>query len=207
MNSENDLMPPNATVMERNLALSMARMSAIPLMVRKTWNPDTCPSALLPWLAWAFSVDEWDDTWSEQAKRNVIKNARYVHQKKGTLSAIKRAVDPLGYIIETVECWQDNPPGPPHSFRIVVGVTETALTESVYNQIVRLIETYKNERSYLSAMTVMAETRGDIYIGSAIMSGVDTTIYPYMGGELENAGAVFMATMEHSIDSVTLYPN
>lgn len=37
-------------------------------MVRKVKNPDTCPLHLLPWLAWEFAVDFWDDSWTEQEK-------------------------------------------------------------------------------------------------------------------------------------------
>ncbi|MBG8794166.1 phage tail protein I [Salmonella enterica subsp. enterica] len=29
------------------------------------WNPATCPIRFLPYLAWAFSVDRWDESWTE----------------------------------------------------------------------------------------------------------------------------------------------
>ena len=51
MNGPADLLPPNAGEMERNLSKAVARLSDIPMMVRKSWNPDTCPAELLPWLA------------------------------------------------------------------------------------------------------------------------------------------------------------
>jgi len=207
MNEPADLLPSNASTLERNLSKSIARLSDVPMMVRKSWNPDECPVELLPWLAWAFSVDEWDDTWSESAKRGVIKNAAYVHRKKGTLSAIRRAVDPLGYIIKTVEWFEDEPQGVPLSFRIEVTVTETALTETTYNQIVRLVETYKNERSHMSQLLVSAEVRGITIVSAVSMSGVETTVYPYSLSELESAEGIFVAVAEHTIDTVNVYPN
>ncbi|EKQ5242665.1 phage tail protein I [Escherichia coli] len=57
----------------------------------------TCPANLLPWLAWSFSVDRWDDKWPEATKRAVIRDAYFIHCHKGTIGAIRRVVEPLGY--------------------------------------------------------------------------------------------------------------
>ena len=47
------ILPPNATALERALADAGARLSDVPVVVRELWNPDACPAAHLPWLAWA----------------------------------------------------------------------------------------------------------------------------------------------------------
>ena len=126
-----DLLPPNATAQERALANTIARISNVPLAARKMWNPDTIPANLLPWMAWAFSVDDWNNNWTEQEKRNVIKNSLFVHKHKGTLAAIKRAVEPLGYIIRIVEWWEDTPQADPYTFRLEVGLLDKGVDESV----------------------------------------------------------------------------
>jgi phage tail P2-like protein len=59
-----NLLPPNATASEIALDDSTARLSVV-VDIEKLWNVATCPVALLPWLAWALSVDEWKDDWSE----------------------------------------------------------------------------------------------------------------------------------------------
>lgn len=205
MNEPADLLPPNASYAERNLSKAIARLSDIPMMVRQSWNPDTCPVELLPWLAWAFSVDEWDDEWDEKAKRKVIRNAHYVHRKKGTLSAIRRAIEPLGYLIKVVEWFEENPVGVPFTFSVEVGVTKP-LAETVYEQMLRLIETYKNERSHLRALTVKADVSGKSFIGTAVMSGLETTIYPYIPEDLTSHGFVCHAGAEQSVDRVCIYP-
>ena len=50
----NSLLPRNATGAERAIEGATARVGAVPTPFRDLWNPDTCPAALLPWLAWAY---------------------------------------------------------------------------------------------------------------------------------------------------------
>lgn len=91
------ILPPSSTPLERALdQASAARLAALPSLVASLWNADTCPPALLPYLAWAMSVDEWNDGWGVDKKRAVIKESRLIHQHKGTLSAIKRALAAIG---------------------------------------------------------------------------------------------------------------
>ena len=52
------LLPSNASGAEQALALSLARLSDIPVPNRDLWNPRTIPAHLLPWLAWSLSIGE-----------------------------------------------------------------------------------------------------------------------------------------------------
>lgn len=91
------LLPPNATKAERALEGATSRISDVPLRIRESWDPDTCPVALLPWLAWAFSVDEWDPDWPEDVKRAVIRTSYDQHRKKGTVASVRRSLRTIGY--------------------------------------------------------------------------------------------------------------
>lgn len=91
------LLPPNATAAERNLEAATERISDVPVPLRDTWNPDTCPASLLPWLAWQFSVDQWDANWTDDVKRAVIKSAVNVHRHKGTIGAVRAVFTALGF--------------------------------------------------------------------------------------------------------------
>lgn len=91
----NTLLPPNATAQE--LALEGATARDVPTPIRDVWDPDTCPASMLPWLAWAFGVDEWDPVWSDEAKRNVIRNSVEVQRRKGSIWSIKRVIADAGY--------------------------------------------------------------------------------------------------------------
>jgi len=57
------LLPPNATALEHAADAAMARIADVNVPIRDLWNPDLCPEALLPWLAWALSVEPWDADW------------------------------------------------------------------------------------------------------------------------------------------------
>ena len=91
------LLPYNATSQERSLEGATARAADVPVMVRQSWNPDTCPAALLPWLAWALSIDEWSAAWPEAVKRAVIRDSYQVHKKKGTVLSVRQVFASLGF--------------------------------------------------------------------------------------------------------------
>lgn len=89
------LLPPNATPQERAIEASIAR--PVPVPIRDLWDPETCPAHLLPWLAWAFSVDEWRADWDEASKRRMIRDAVAIQRRKGTVWAMKRVLANAGY--------------------------------------------------------------------------------------------------------------
>lgn len=95
--SDESLLPYNATDLERGLALAVARVSNVPTVARKLWSADDCPADKLAWLAWAFGVDEWDDEWSEESKRQTIRDAFDVQRRKGTIWSIRRVLTNAGY--------------------------------------------------------------------------------------------------------------
>jgi phage tail P2-like protein len=91
------LLPPNASDLELAVEGVGLRVDALPVNIRDLWNPETCPMGALPWLAWMFSVDEWDARWSVDQKRGVVSGSIEVHRHKGTLWAVKRALAAAGY--------------------------------------------------------------------------------------------------------------
>jgi phage tail P2-like protein len=133
-----DLLPPNATALDRILATVGARIGELPVPLRDLINPDTCPVALLPWLASTLAVRPWDDSWTEAQKRGVIASAYLVHRQRGTLAALKRALEALGVSAEVVEWWQTTPEGAPYTFCVDVETydgMDTSYLESINTQI------------------------------------------------------------------------
>ena len=101
------LLPSNASMIERATEAATAPPVAVPLA--DLWNPVTCPAALLPWLAWALSVDDWDADWPEQVKRDVIAASVEIHRRKGPVWAMRRALDAAGLGEATIqEGWSGN---------------------------------------------------------------------------------------------------
>ena len=202
----NGLLPPNATPQEVALAETGARVSNVPILVRESWNPATCPANLLPWLAWAFSVDQWDNSWSEQEKRDVIAASVYVHKKKGTISAIDRALRPLGYLIDVKEWFEESPTETPYTFKVIVGASGKVVTADLYDKVERLINSAKNLRSQLMGITIKADVIGHTYIATAITSGEEATIYPYDPSDIAISGPVYIAAACQIIETVTVSP-
>lgn len=92
------LLPANATRTEVAMALALARISDVPVRpVSDAWDPERCPVEMLPWLAWALSVDEWDELWPEDVKRRVVATSAQVHRLKGTPDGVRLALDAAGY--------------------------------------------------------------------------------------------------------------
>src|SRR5690606_22114535 len=105
----NSLLPLNSTELERAVEVASVELTEVPL--RTLYNPDTCPAHLLYQLAWAWSVDRWDENWPEAVKRSVIRSSFFIHSRKGTIGALRRVVEPFGYLIEVIEWWQTEPRG------------------------------------------------------------------------------------------------
>ncbi len=121
-----DLLPPSATRQERSISLSTARASEVALPIRSLWNPQTCQIDLLPWLAWALSVDVWDATWPESTKRSVVASSVENHRRKGTAGAVKSALASLGAGSVIVEWFEKSPAGTPHTFTVNIVAQDTS---------------------------------------------------------------------------------
>ncbi|SHH06402.1 phage tail protein I [Bradyrhizobium erythrophlei] len=87
------VLAPNATEYERTLASQVDRLLNMDIPIRVLWDPWKCPENLLPYLAWALSVDIWDSSWPLTKRRSVVANAIKHHQVKGTLQAIETYID------------------------------------------------------------------------------------------------------------------
>lgn len=173
-----DLLPPKSTRLERALAECCADIERVDIPLRQLWNPDTCPVHLLPYLAWALSVDRWDDTWSEAAKRQAVRDSFLVHKQKGTIAALRRIVEPLGYIIRIVEWWETDPPGERGTFTFSLELEDSAISEEIYAEVDRLISDAKPVSRHIRGSALSRTISGSVYIASAIASGETVTIYP-----------------------------
>ena len=96
------LLPSNRGRAEEALARAVADGTDIPVPIDTLWSADRCPAHLLPWLAWALSVDEWDAAWSDDTKRAVIRASVGVHRRKGTPGAVMDALRSAGYGASTL---------------------------------------------------------------------------------------------------------
>lgn len=200
------LLPPNATQVERNIATAGAAIERIPVPIRDLGDAGKCPANVLPFLAWERSVDRWDPSWPEGTKRAVIDASFFVHQRKGTVGAIRRAIEPLGYLIRVVPWYDMQPEGPRGTFHLDVGVMDTGITEEMYAELERLIDDAKPLSRHLTGLAISVETRGAVRYTGAPLLGDVITVYPYSPQPVEVAGTSFYAGASHVVDTITVNP-
>ena len=147
------LLPPNARSVERDLEQVMARLQGLSLPASVLWNPDLCPENLLPYLAWAMSIEIWDETWTAEQKRATIKSSVAIHRVKGTRGAVERALVALGFRIDLSEWFETG--DPVHTFRLDAYGSDVfeagfSIDASLLATITRIVESVKPVRSHFT---------------------------------------------------------
>jgi phage tail P2-like protein len=173
-NHPTTLLPPNAQPAETALATAAARLSEVPVPVGTLWDPARCPASYLPWLAWALSVDNWDSTWPEAVKRQILAQSIAVHQRKGTVGAVRRAMAALGVKIDLQEWWETSPQGTPHTFSLTAYANanlshdgEPVLSDRLYRALKKVVDATKPVRSHYE-MTVAADFAQSLVLKDAM---------------------------------------
>jgi phage tail P2-like protein len=79
---------------------------------------DELPEPVVDLLAWQYHVDFYDPDLTLDIKRKLVKDSIPWHRKKGTLWAVKKVLDNLGFV-PTIKEWFELPPGvEPHTFSV-----------------------------------------------------------------------------------------
>ncbi|WP_110969292.1 phage tail protein I [Pseudomonas huaxiensis] len=197
------LLPLNSTLLER--AIEAANHDHPDLPLRTLYNPDTCPAHMLHQLAWAWSVDRWEESWSEAVKRSVIRSAFYVHTRKGTIGALRRVVEPLGYLIEVLEWWQTHPEGVPGTFALQVGVLDQGITEEMYAELTRLIDDAKPVSRHLTGLAIALSSSGYLRVAAGLAEGEEIDVYPPMPRDIAVVGTSGHVGRDHQIEYLDVY--
>lgn len=205
MSKKRDLLPSNATPMERRIASVVADIEDVPQPLRSLRRAETTPAELLTWLAWERSVDRWSDNWTEDTKRRAVANSFFVHQRKGTIGALRRVVEPLGYLLEVREWWQMVPEGKRGTFTLSIGVLDSGITEEMYPELERLIDDAKRLSQHLAGLSIQLETRGGVNLGVACTSGDILTVYPPEAEDIEVQTPPVTGLVLHHVDTLTVY--
>lgn len=162
------LLPQNASKLERALEVATARLGDVETPLRDLWNPATCPLPLLPWLAWAVSVDVWDDGWPEAVKRSVVASSITLHRRKGPRAAIALSLAPLNLEARIVEWFETVPTGVPGTFKVRVRVTPEAptVTAALLRQMRQAIDRAKTfSRAY--GLVLALDTSGPVTVAGS----------------------------------------
>lgn len=147
------LLPPNATLLERNLTEVGKAAFELP-SIRTIKDIDHVPAQFLPFIAYQKSVDYWDDNWQDALKRSVIKSSKEQHKIKGTAAAIRRALEPFGYEVKLIEWFKAEPNLTPGTFNLELDLIGKSLSQEVFNEVNRLVSDAKSAARHLGNLTI-----------------------------------------------------
>ena len=177
------ILPPNATHFERSTDEASGRISDLPVVHNTAFNPDNCPESLLPYLAWALSVDVWDPTWPVARQRQVVKSSLDIHRRKGTPGAVEDALKAVNAAAKIVE-WFDYAGAPSH-FRVDIELGDRGLSEEETEQLTAIALATRNVRSRLDGLTISLISEGGVpKIAAGAAFGIDPTIEPMPATDL-----------------------
>ncbi|STD27899.1 Bacteriophage P2-related tail formation protein [Edwardsiella tarda] len=197
------LLPPSAGEFMRCIERAETGIEQIPVPLNTLWDPDHCPAPLLPYLAWARSVNRWDKNWPEQTKRAVIRASWKIHRHKGTIYALRQAVEPFGYLLKVNEWWQTG--GPRGTFSLEIGIQEQGITDETRRELERLIDDAKPRSRHLTGIALSLQSTGTITIGAGHFYGDTLTVYPYLPEVITAGGNSNTGAIVHLIDTMELY--
>lgn len=175
-------LPPNATPQEVALAEAIGRVGDVPVPNGSLWDPATCPAALLPWLAWALSVDVWVADWSDDIKRAVIAESLLLHRRKGTPWAVERALVVAGAPNALVQEWFEYG-GQPGYFKVMIDIQGQDISNALEARLLATVNGFKNVRSWLDLLEYSLSAMGAVpSLALGLQSSEIVTIYPWEAG-------------------------
>lgn len=202
------ILPPESTPLERALlSVELASLAEVdPALIATIWNPWTCPAILLPWLAWALSVDIWSDDWSEIEKRREIALSPMLHRLKGSVWAVKTAAERLGLPIELTEWWETVPSGRRGTFSVFLDVSGVNETTAIRAEASARIRTSKPKSRVVALQLGISET-GPLGISAATLTTTTIIADPFvLGGPIDEPGPLGIAAATRTISTIIAEP-
>ena len=203
-----EVIPSNWNPQERGLAAETERITAVPVVIREVWSAQKCPAGILPWLAWALHVDDWsiasaevDPVKRETKQRNAIAASIEIHRKKGTATAVRKALQAVGYDAEI-----DEATGYAYTFRVVLDISERGANEADFTNAENVALENKNARSHLLGVRALLIGRAKARVAAVMLSGEITSVIPPLPKLFQTATAFFVAVAHQAIEAVTVRP-
>lgn len=199
------LLPDNATPLEHELAALSSRIDDIdPSVITTIWSAWSCPAQLLTPLAWALSVDQWDDGWSEIAKRQAIAGSPAWHRIKGTRAAIEQAAARVTDAPATLtEWWETEPNGRRGTSMLHLAIDDPVAAEAARRRVIPLVMAAKPKSRPIVVIAGMIIS-GEVRYGGALHTTTFTVINsPDYAGE-DAAGSFAVGGVIISTETITV---
>lgn len=161
------LLPINREETEEILEkIAAVRLDAILVPLKTLMSPDDIQKDLLPWLAWALDTLEWRSDYPDAQARLAILASINVHNILGTPAAVIKGLELIGFLDVVVIEFNHYLDGTwdldgsmlmngAYHFDVQLGDVSN-LPPQVISEILRVIGTFKNERSRLRNLLISA---------------------------------------------------
>ena len=175
------ILPRTSKPIERAiLTAELARIALVdPTVIVKIWNPVTCPTVLLPWLAQGVSVDVWSDAWPEAQKRLVIAASPIVHRLKGTLGAVRRALSAFDLESRIVEWWQDGSRRGTFRIELIYKNGSPVFDLEVQGFAIQSVAAAKPKSRVFTSLAIF-RAQGSVLVGAFSRADLVATAHPFL---------------------------
>ena len=167
------LLPHNATLLERSLEHA-GELGVDPEIIRAVADSARCPPNFLPWLGWALKVEGWEAAYTDDQRRELIREAIPVHKTKGTVGAIRRVLRAVRVNAEFKE-WHQIPNAAPYTFQVTAWANDnragegSIISPELGARLRALVDAAKNERSHYE-FRLGARFDGGLVLGNAFQA-------------------------------------
>lgn len=167
---------------------------------------DELDEKMLDILAYDLHVDWYDYSYPLEVKRQTIKDSVKIHRKLGTKYAVETAIGAM-YPETKVKEWFEYG-GKPYMFKIVLGIDKYGVSIHQQNKIVERVQSYKNLRSHLEAISYQTQKHAIVQAGAVHSIGTRLEIYPYLTKSIESTpGGMFYAGFVRYTRTLEIFPN
>jgi len=154
----------------------MARTSDVPVPFAEALDPMRTSEAMLPWLAWWFSVDAWSPQWPVYVRRQTVQQSLKIHRRKGTVGALLDAISAIGVPAEIEEWHQQSPRGEPYTFRVLVNSVVTPLLKNDLQRVLGAVESNKNLRSHMTELVPGVTSYSQASVATVTAQGIERQV-------------------------------
>ncbi len=167
MNKADTILPDSVAIFPHFLAFDLAvkeYLDDMRLELLLVYFIDQVDARALPILALQFDVlgnKGWNLATTEQQKRDLLKRAIELHRYKGTVWAVRESLKSIGFTDVVIS---EHVNGHWARFSLTIENEAVVLGNSGFQQIIAMVEEYKNVRSYLDSVNMGITTQEEVVI-------------------------------------------
>ena len=139
-------------------------------------NLDNQSESTLYFLAlYHFNIDVWDLSYTFVQKLRLMKTAIQQKVIRGTPAAVKATLSIAFQSAKVIEWWQDSPPGPPNTFRVLIN--DPLVDPARVTQMINMVIKTKNARSWFAGISSFTATpSATLYMAGSVALYDHTTV-------------------------------